>query len=62
MKMVSVPNVSLLFVGWLTLQLSGFRARENIQEKQIQTGNQACQILIHLFYFCFAIRAISFFS
>ena len=25
------------FVGWLTLQLNGFRARENIQEEKIQT-------------------------
>ena len=32
-----VVPVDFWFVGWLTLQLNGFRARENIQVKQIQT-------------------------
>ena len=31
-----VVAVDFLFVGRLTLQLNGFRARENIREKQIQ--------------------------
>ena len=40
MKAASVTEcvvaVDFWFLGWLTLQLNGFRARENIQGKQIQ--------------------------
>ena len=48
----NVPSVSLpltlkiWFVGWLTFQLNGFRARENVQEEK----NQALVLESHPFH------------
>ena len=42
-----VVAVDFLFVGRLTLQLNGFRARENIREKT-NSSTQVCKI--HLFH------------